>query len=147
MYFFLISNLNKPISINWLLFYKNFYFPWHKLSIKTPRITALFPYKRGNPCICCPSAQSGSMSAEEFHSALQEATNFPLRGFVLPYLKHTLPALQRDLSAAARAGNQVSTKKKSNKALMKLPLSNTRTLCYVLCIGELQRKSLSAMYV
>ncbi|XP_011504387.1 PREDICTED: protein CBFA2T3-like [Ceratosolen solmsi marchali] len=49
---------------------------------------------------------SGSMSAEEFHSALQEATNFPLRGFVLPYLKHTLPPLQRDLSAAARADNQ-----------------------------------------
>ena len=113
--FFLISNLNKPISINWLLFYKNFYFPWHKLSIKTPRITALFPYKRGNPCIFYPSAQSGSMSAEEFHSALQEATNFPLRGFVLPYLKHTLPALQRDLSAAARADNQVSTKKNQTK--------------------------------
>lgn len=52
--------------------------------------------------------QSGSMTAEEFHSALQEATNFPLRGFVLPYLKHTLPSLQRDLNAAARADNQVS---------------------------------------
>ncbi|KAG7213268.1 hypothetical protein KM043_002568 [Ampulex compressa] len=49
---------------------------------------------------------SGSMTAEEFHSALQEATNFPLRGFVLPYLKHTLPSLQRDLSSAARANNQ-----------------------------------------
>ncbi|XP_047368764.1 protein CBFA2T2 isoform X2 [Vespa velutina] len=49
---------------------------------------------------------SGTMTAEEFHSALQEATNFPLRGFVLPYLKHTLPSLQRDLNTAARAGNQ-----------------------------------------
>ncbi|XP_023246944.1 protein CBFA2T3-like [Copidosoma floridanum] len=49
---------------------------------------------------------SGSMSAEEFHSALQDATNFPLRGFVLPYLKHCLPSLQRDLNAAARADNQ-----------------------------------------
>jgi len=48
------------------------------------------------------------MTAEEFHSALQEATNFPLRGFVLPYLKHTLPSLQRDLSNAARASNQVT---------------------------------------
>ena len=47
------------------------------------------------------------MSAEEFHSALQEATNFPLRGFVLPYLKHTLPSLQKDLSSAARINNQV----------------------------------------
>ncbi|KAI4473335.1 hypothetical protein M0802_016179 [Mischocyttarus mexicanus] len=51
---------------------------------------------------------SGTMTAEEFHSALQEATNFPLRGFVLPYLKHTLPSLQRDLNTAARASNQVS---------------------------------------
>ncbi|KAK2579134.1 hypothetical protein KPH14_001304 [Odynerus spinipes] len=49
---------------------------------------------------------SGTMTAEEFHSALQEATNFPLRGFVLPYLKHTLPSLQRDLNTAARAKNQ-----------------------------------------
>ncbi|XP_076239004.1 CBFA2/RUNX1 partner transcriptional co-repressor nervy [Calliopsis andreniformis] len=49
---------------------------------------------------------SGSMTAEEFHSALQEATNYRLRGFVLPYLKHTLPSLQRDLSNAARASNQ-----------------------------------------
>ncbi|KAL0102946.1 hypothetical protein PUN28_018329 [Cardiocondyla obscurior] len=49
---------------------------------------------------------SGSMTAEEFHSALQEATNFPLRSFVLPYLKHTLPSLQRDLNNAARASNQ-----------------------------------------
>lgn len=49
------------------------------------------------------------MTAEEFHSALQEATNFPLRAFVLPYLKHTLPSLQRDLSNAARASNQVKS--------------------------------------
>ncbi|XP_076655000.1 CBFA2/RUNX1 partner transcriptional co-repressor nervy [Halictus rubicundus] len=49
---------------------------------------------------------SGSMAAEEFHQALQEATNYRLRGFVLPYLKHTLPSLQRDLSNAARANNQ-----------------------------------------
>ena len=48
------------------------------------------------------------MSSEEFHSALQGATNFPLRGFVLPYLKHTLPSLQRELAAAAKAENQVS---------------------------------------
>ncbi|XP_058789983.1 protein CBFA2T3 isoform X1 [Phymastichus coffea] len=52
---------------------------------------------------------SGSLSAEEFHSALQEATNFPLRGFVLPYLKHNLPSLQRDLSTAARTDNQTCT--------------------------------------
>ncbi|XP_076175334.1 CBFA2/RUNX1 partner transcriptional co-repressor nervy [Ptiloglossa arizonensis] len=49
---------------------------------------------------------NGSRTAEEFHSALQEATNYRLRGFVLPYLKHTLPSLQRDLNNAARASNQ-----------------------------------------
>ena len=48
------------------------------------------------------------MTAEEFHSALQEATNYSLKGFVLPHLKQQLPSLQRDLSNAARATNQVS---------------------------------------
>ncbi|KOC68984.1 Protein CBFA2T3 [Habropoda laboriosa] len=49
---------------------------------------------------------SGTMTAEEFHSALQEATNYSLKGFVLPHLKQQLPSLQRDLSNAARASNQ-----------------------------------------
>ncbi|XP_044008249.1 protein CBFA2T1 isoform X2 [Aphidius gifuensis] len=49
---------------------------------------------------------SGGISAEEFHSALQDATNFPLRDFVLPYLRHTIPSLKRNLNAAARANNQ-----------------------------------------
>ncbi|XP_071865447.1 CBFA2/RUNX1 partner transcriptional co-repressor nervy isoform X1 [Bombus fervidus] len=49
---------------------------------------------------------SGTMTAEEFHSALQEATNYSLKGFVLPHLKQQLPSLQRDLSNAARATNQ-----------------------------------------
>lgn len=67
------------------------------------------------------------MTAEEFHSALQEATNFPLRGFVLPYLKHTLPFLQRDLSNAARASNQV----KSTLALLgSISLSQVDVLLY-----------------
>ena len=48
------------------------------------------------------------MTTEEFHRALQEATNFPLRSYVLPYLKRVLPMLQLDLNAAARAENQVS---------------------------------------
>ncbi|OAD57071.1 Protein CBFA2T3 [Eufriesea mexicana] len=49
---------------------------------------------------------SGSMTAEEFHTALQEATNYSLKGFVLPHLKQQLPSLQRDLSNAARSSNQ-----------------------------------------
>ncbi|KAJ8673352.1 hypothetical protein QAD02_004614 [Eretmocerus hayati] len=51
---------------------------------------------------------SGSVSTEEFHTAVQEVTNYPLREHVLPCLKQTLPSLQRDLNAAARADNQVS---------------------------------------
>lgn len=47
------------------------------------------------------------MTAEEFHSALREATNYSLKGFVLPHLKQQLPSLQRDLSNAARTSNQV----------------------------------------
>ncbi|XP_025602420.2 protein CBFA2T3 isoform X1 [Athalia rosae] len=65
------------------------------------------------------SLLSGAMTAEEFHGALQEATNFPLRGFVLPYLKHTLPSLQRDLTNAARANNQTSVQYlRSNEAVV-----------------------------
>ncbi|TGZ53172.1 Uncharacterized protein DBV15_01599 [Temnothorax longispinosus] len=60
------------------------------------------------------------MTAEEFHSALQEATNFPLRSFVLPYLKHTLPSLQRDLSNAARANNQI---RRSHKTAMRITVT------------------------
>ena len=65
------------------------------------------------------------MSAEEFHSALQEATNFPLRGFVLPYLKRTLPSLQKDLNRAAKTKNQVSYKIFLLEALLMAYLENT----------------------
>lgn len=34
---------------------------------------------------CCP--QNSTLTIEEFHSKLQEATNFPLRPFVIPFLK------------------------------------------------------------
>ncbi|XP_014298403.1 uncharacterized protein LOC103579322 isoform X3 [Microplitis demolitor] len=49
---------------------------------------------------------SGGLAVEEFHTSLQEVTNFPLRDFVLPYLKHTLPLLRRNITAAARFNNQ-----------------------------------------
>lgn len=42
--------------------------------------------------------------------ALQEATNFPLRPYVLPFLKAHMPLLQRELTALARANNQVSVR-------------------------------------
>lgn len=46
------------------------------------------------------------LSIEEFHSKLQEATNFPLRPFVIPFLKANLPLLQRELLHCARLAKQ-----------------------------------------
>lgn len=46
------------------------------------------------------------LSIEEFHSKLQEATNFPLRPFVIPFLKANLPLLQRELLHCARMAKQ-----------------------------------------
>lgn len=52
--------------------------------------------------------QSGGMSADEFKIALQEATNFPVRPYVLPFLKSHIPLLQREIASQARSCNQVS---------------------------------------
>ncbi|KAK6982892.1 protein CBFA2T1-like isoform X1 [Biomphalaria glabrata] len=46
------------------------------------------------------------LSIEEFHGKLQEATNFPLRPFVIPFLKANLPLLQRELIHCARMAKQ-----------------------------------------
>lgn len=54
--------------------------------------------------------QSGGLSSDEFKIALQEATNFPVRPYVLPFLKTHIPFLQREISNLARANNQVSSK-------------------------------------
>lgn len=35
----------------------------------------------------CSFLQNSTLTIEEFHSKLQEATNFPLRPFVIPFLK------------------------------------------------------------
>lgn len=37
--------------------------------------------------------QNSHLSIEEFHSKLQEATNFPLRPFVIPFLKVNMSIL------------------------------------------------------
>ncbi|KAG8302411.1 hypothetical protein J6590_033007 [Homalodisca vitripennis] len=47
------------------------------------------------------------LSVEEFHHSLQEVTNFPLRPFVLPFLRAYLPALQRELGVHARLAKQI----------------------------------------
>lgn len=54
------------------------------------------------------SLQSGGLSTEAFKQALQESVNFPLRPYVLPFLKSHIPALKRDLANLAKASNQVT---------------------------------------
>uniref|UniRef100_A0A8C5HZ61 Protein CBFA2T2-like n=1 Tax=Gouania willdenowi TaxID=441366 RepID=A0A8C5HZ61_GOUWI len=49
---------------------------------------------------------NSTVTIEEFHSRLHEATNFPLRPFVIPFLKANLPLLQRELLHCARAAKQ-----------------------------------------
>lgn len=56
------------------------------------------------------SLASGNISSEEFKLAVQDATNFPLRPYVLPFLKSHIPLLQRELTVLARASNQVSSR-------------------------------------
>lgn len=51
--------------------------------------------------------QSSNLSVEEFHQSLQEVTNFPLRPFVMPFLRTYLPLLQREVHNLARAAKQV----------------------------------------
>lgn len=46
------------------------------------------------------------MSIEEFQIAVQEATNFPLRPNVLPFLRSHLPLLQREINSMARVSKQ-----------------------------------------
>lgn len=54
------------------------------------------------------SLASGGMSSEEFKIALQEATNFPVRQNVLPFLRIHIPFLQREIASLARSLNQVN---------------------------------------
>nr|XP_015101721.1 protein CBFA2T3 [Vicugna pacos] len=49
---------------------------------------------------------NSALTIEEFHAQLQEATNFPLRPFVIPFLKANLPLLQRELLHCARLAKQ-----------------------------------------
>ncbi|CAF0948786.1 unnamed protein product [Rotaria sordida] len=49
---------------------------------------------------------NNALSVEEFHGKVQFTTSFPLRPFALPFLKSTLPLLQKDLSQLARQSKQ-----------------------------------------
>ncbi|CAF4038175.1 unnamed protein product [Rotaria sp. Silwood2] len=49
---------------------------------------------------------NNALSVEEFHGKVQLTTSFPLRPYALPFLKSTLPLLQKDLSQLARQSKQ-----------------------------------------
>ncbi|XP_046842209.1 protein CBFA2T1-like isoform X2 [Xenia sp. Carnegie-2017] len=51
---------------------------------------------------------NSAVSIEEFHQQLQEATNFPLRPFVIPFLKANLPLLQRELLECSQMSKQTT---------------------------------------
>ncbi|CAF0955621.1 unnamed protein product [Didymodactylos carnosus] len=52
------------------------------------------------------SIVNNAVSVEEFHAKVQQITNFPLRPFALPFLKTTLPLLQKDILYMARQAKQ-----------------------------------------
>src|SRR4029434_6723076 len=55
--------------------------------------------------------QNSTLTIEEFHSKLQEATNFPLRPFVIPFLKVSVSAdtLSRSLSCITQTDTRTYT--------------------------------------
>ncbi|XP_065064280.1 protein CBFA2T2-like isoform X2 [Rhopilema esculentum] len=52
------------------------------------------------------SLVNNAMTVEEFHQQLQDATNFPLRPFVIPFLKANLPLLQQELIQCSQMAKQ-----------------------------------------
>ncbi|XP_028409966.1 protein CBFA2T3-like [Dendronephthya gigantea] len=61
---------------------------------------------------------NSTVSIEEFHQQLQEATNFPLRPFVIPFLKANLPLLQRELLQCAQMAKQTPHQYLQNAQLL-----------------------------
>ncbi|RWS28718.1 protein CBFA2T1-like protein [Leptotrombidium deliense] len=47
-------------------------------------------------------AQNSSLTVEEFHQKIQEVTHYPLRPYVVPFLKLHLPALQNEILHVSR---------------------------------------------
>ena len=54
------------------------------------------------------------ISIEDFHSRLQETTNFPLRPFVIPFLRANLPLLQKELLHFASSTSSDAIKSSDN---------------------------------
>jgi runt-related transcription factor 1 len=53
--------------------------------------------------------QAGTIGASEFHQVLQDVTNFPLKPFVLPFLKLNIPILNREMAANASMADQTTS--------------------------------------
>ncbi|XP_076325565.1 protein CBFA2T1-like isoform X2 [Tachypleus tridentatus] len=49
---------------------------------------------------------NSSITIDEFHRKIQDVTNYPLRSFVIPFLKFHLPLLQTELAQFARHAQQ-----------------------------------------
>ncbi|XP_037918173.1 protein CBFA2T2 isoform X2 [Hermetia illucens] len=52
------------------------------------------------------SLASGGISIDEFRTALQDITSYPLRPNIIPFMKTHIPLLQREIASLARATNQ-----------------------------------------
>jgi hypothetical protein len=86
--------------------------------------------------------QSNSITIEEFHHSLQDVTNFPLRPFVVPFLRAHLPLLQRELNNLARLAKQVSAALAASKLLRSSAVRYSRSpnlglwlyVCYIVLL-------------
>ena len=61
---------------------------------------------KANDLLLIFSSKAGTVSVNDFHQVLQDVTNFPLRPFVLPFLKANIPLLSREITALATITNQ-----------------------------------------
>ena len=92
----------------------------------------------------CILVQAGTISVGDFHHVLQEVTNFPLRPFVLPFLKANIPLLARDVAALAlRAPPSASAASGCQSTLEYLRYETSFKICNTfqtsLCIAGLTR--------
>ncbi|XP_043563432.1 protein CBFA2T3-like [Chiloscyllium plagiosum] len=93
---------------------------------------------------------NSTWTIEEFHSKLQEATNFPLRPFVIPFLKANLPLLQQELIHCARRTKQTPDQylAQHEKLLLKASSSSSvDTSESVLEVNENGKRKPSARWV
>jgi hypothetical protein len=54
------------------------------------------------------SFKAGTIGSTEFHQVLQDVTNFPLKPFVLPFLKVNIPLLTREMATNAALADQTT---------------------------------------